>query len=60
MTQDKILEIIRKVVEDNVIDALAKEGFQEDEDKCYDNTPNEIDYESALVLLSECYFEIQK
>lgn len=59
MTQDKILEILRKVIEDNLIDALCKEGFMPDEKKCYDNVPSEIDYENGLNLIAKSYFDIQ-
>jgi len=59
MTQDKILEIVRKVIEDNLIDTLCKEGFTPDEEKCSDNVSTEMDYENGLNLIAKSYFDVQ-
>jgi len=61
MTQEKILEIIRKIIEEQVIDALCKEGFIVDEEKVYGIEPAiEQDYEKGLELLAKSYFDVQK
>lgn len=61
MTQDQISDVIRKIIEEQVIDELCAQGFKIDENEAYgDNISIEQDYENGLALIARSYYNVQQ